>query len=84
MSSQAVYSPSLKPLELSYEACISLSITNNGHSVQVDFNDSDDRTGEWPLAEAGPLPLGSSPCVGQAQEGWRAVAGKEGSTSHQL
>ncbi|CAK7317807.1 Carbonic anhydrase 7 [Vulpes lagopus] len=44
VSSQAVYSPSLKPLELSYEACISLSITNNGHSVQVDFNDSDDRT----------------------------------------
>ncbi|PNJ61129.1 CA7 isoform 3 [Pongo abelii] len=23
---------------------MSLSITNNGHSVQVDFNDSDDRT----------------------------------------
>ncbi|XP_028340117.1 carbonic anhydrase 7 isoform X4 [Physeter macrocephalus] len=44
VSSQAVYSPSLKPLELSYESCTSLSIANNGHSVQVDFNDSDDRT----------------------------------------
>lgn len=83
VSSQAVYSPSLKPLELSYEACISLSITNNGHSVQVDFNDSDDRTGKWPLPEAAPpLPLGSSPCMGQAQEGQDAVVGKGGSTSH--
>ncbi|XP_045845401.1 carbonic anhydrase 7 isoform X2 [Meles meles] len=51
VSSQAVYSPSLKPLELSYEACISLSISNNGHSVQVDFNDSDDRT----VVTGGPL-----------------------------
>uniref|UniRef100_A0A673V6M5 Carbonic anhydrase n=2 Tax=Feliformia TaxID=379583 RepID=A0A673V6M5_SURSU len=51
VSSQAVYSPSLKPLELSYEACISLSIANNGHSVQVDFNDSDDRT----VVTGGPL-----------------------------
>ncbi|KAL4685530.1 hypothetical protein H8959_001127 [Pygathrix nigripes] len=51
ISSQAVYSPSLQPLELSYEACMSLSITNNGHSVQVDFNDSDDRT----VVTGGPL-----------------------------
>ncbi|XP_072823607.1 carbonic anhydrase 7 isoform X2 [Vicugna pacos] len=51
VSSQAVYSPSLKPLELSYESCTSLSITNNGHSVQVDFNDSDDRT----VVTGGPL-----------------------------
>ncbi|XP_013371724.1 PREDICTED: carbonic anhydrase 7 isoform X3 [Chinchilla lanigera] len=51
ISSQAVYSPSLQPLELSYEVCTSLSITNNGHSVQVDFNDSDDRT----VVTGGPL-----------------------------
>uniref|UniRef100_A0A4X1UP14 Carbonic anhydrase n=1 Tax=Sus scrofa TaxID=9823 RepID=A0A4X1UP14_PIG len=51
VSSQAVYSPSLKPLELSYESCTSLSIANNGHSVQVDFNDSDDRT----VVTGGPL-----------------------------
>ncbi|XP_039744459.1 carbonic anhydrase 7 [Pteropus medius] len=51
VSSQAVYSPSLKPLELSYEACTSLSIANNGHSVQVEFNDSDDRT----VVTGGPL-----------------------------
>lgn len=44
-----MYSPNLQPLELFYEGCMSLSITNNGHSVQVDFNDSDDRTGKWPL-----------------------------------
>ena len=53
--SQAVYSPSLKPLEISYESCISLSIANNGHSVQVDFSDSDDRTGKWSLPAAGTL-----------------------------
>ncbi|XP_070307294.1 carbonic anhydrase 7 isoform X1 [Odocoileus virginianus] len=51
ISSQAVYSPSLKPLEISYESCTSLSIANNGHSVQVDFNDSDDRT----VVSGGPL-----------------------------
>ncbi|ELR55847.1 Carbonic anhydrase 7, partial [Bos mutus] len=51
VSSQAVYSPSLKPLEISYESCTSLSIANNGHSVQVDFNDSDDRT----VVSGGPL-----------------------------
>ncbi|XP_057568630.1 carbonic anhydrase 7 [Hippopotamus amphibius kiboko] len=51
VSSQAVYSPSLKPLELSYESCTSLSIANNGHSVQVDFRDSDDRT----VVTGGPL-----------------------------
>ncbi|KAM4833367.1 carbonic anhydrase 7 isoform 1-T1 [Thomomys bottae] len=51
ISSQAVYSPSLQPLELSYEACTSLSISNNGHSVQVDFNDCDDRT----AVSGGPL-----------------------------
>ncbi|KAM7057429.1 carbonic anhydrase 7 isoform 2-T2 [Molossus nigricans] len=51
ISRQAVYSPSLKPLELSYEACTSLSIANNGHSVQVDFNDSDDRS----VVTGGPL-----------------------------
>lgn len=56
VSSQAVYSPSLKPLELSYEACRSVSIANNGHSVQVDFNDSDDRTGN-PLPELAPACL---------------------------
>ncbi|XP_045438772.1 carbonic anhydrase 7 isoform X2 [Pipistrellus kuhlii] len=51
ISRQAVYSPSLKPLKLSYEGCTSLSIANNGHSVQVDFNDSDDRS----VVTGGPL-----------------------------
>ncbi|KAF6076763.1 carbonic anhydrase 7 [Phyllostomus discolor] len=51
VSSQAVYSPSLKPLELSYEACTSISIANSGHSVQVDFIDSDDRS----VVTGGPL-----------------------------
>lgn len=37
-----------------------------------------------PCQRLAPLPLGSSPCVGQAQEGQDAVVGKEGTTSHQL
>lgn len=69
ISSQAVYSPSLQPLELFYEACMSLSITNNGHSVQVDFNDSDDKTGKWPcplhaLTMGGAI-LGGAVCYGR-------------------
>lgn len=76
VSSQAVYSPSLQPLELFYEACMSLSITNNGHSVQVDFNDSDDRTGKWPQPKSGTNPF----CVltmGEAILGGAACCGRE-------
>ncbi|XP_019509059.1 PREDICTED: carbonic anhydrase 7 isoform X2 [Hipposideros armiger] len=51
VSSKALFSPRLKPLKLSYEGCTSLSIANNGHSVQVDFNDSDDRS----VMTGGPL-----------------------------
>lgn len=73
-----MYSPSLQPLELFYEACMSLSITNNGHSVQVDFNDSDDRTGKWPLPRPGtnPSPLGSHH-LGRAVLGGAACCGRE-------
>ncbi|XP_027697883.1 carbonic anhydrase 7-like [Vombatus ursinus] len=44
VSSRAVYDPTLKPLVLAYESCMSLSISNNGHSVMVEFDDVDDRT----------------------------------------
>ncbi|NXS18955.1 CAH7 anhydrase, partial [Mystacornis crossleyi] len=46
VSARAVYDPSLKPLDISYESCTSLSISNTGHSVMVEFEDADDRTGE--------------------------------------
>lgn len=46
---QAIYDPSLKPLNISYESDSSLGISNNGHSVMVDFKDVDDKTGEQSL-----------------------------------
>ncbi|XP_030060331.1 carbonic anhydrase 7 [Microcaecilia unicolor] len=49
--SQATYNPSLKPLVVSYELCTSLSISNNGHSVMVNFEDYDDKT----VISGGPL-----------------------------
>uniref|UniRef100_A0A8C5UHE3 Carbonic anhydrase n=1 Tax=Malurus cyaneus samueli TaxID=2593467 RepID=A0A8C5UHE3_9PASS len=44
VSARAVYDPNLKPLVISYESCTSLSISNTGHSVMVEFEDTDDRT----------------------------------------
>ncbi|XP_032087006.1 carbonic anhydrase 7 [Thamnophis elegans] len=44
ISTQAIYDPSLKPLNISYESDSSLGISNNGHSVMVDFKDVDDKT----------------------------------------
>uniref|UniRef100_A0AAV2JQP1 Carbonic anhydrase n=1 Tax=Knipowitschia caucasica TaxID=637954 RepID=A0AAV2JQP1_KNICA len=38
----SVFDPSLKPLKLQYEPRDSASITNNGHSFQVDFSDDTD------------------------------------------
>uniref|UniRef100_A0A8C6Z0Y4 Carbonic anhydrase n=1 Tax=Nothoprocta perdicaria TaxID=30464 RepID=A0A8C6Z0Y4_NOTPE len=44
VSAKAVYDPGLKPLNISYESCTSLNISNNGHSVMVEFEDADDKT----------------------------------------
>uniref|UniRef100_A0A8D0F1Z9 Carbonic anhydrase n=1 Tax=Strix occidentalis caurina TaxID=311401 RepID=A0A8D0F1Z9_STROC len=44
VSARAVYDPNLKPLIISYESCTSLNISNNGHSVMVEFEDTDDKT----------------------------------------
>ena len=43
---ETVYDGSLSPIFLSYENCMSTSISNNGHSVVVEFDDTDDRSGE--------------------------------------
>lgn len=48
---EADLDPSLPPLFLSYDLGSSLSISNNGHSVVVEFDDSDDRT----VMRGGPL-----------------------------
>ncbi|XP_034048255.1 carbonic anhydrase 7 [Thalassophryne amazonica] len=48
---EAPHDASLSPIVLQYEWCTSISITNNGHSVVVDFNDSDDRS----VIRGGPL-----------------------------
>ncbi|XP_043957255.1 carbonic anhydrase 7 [Gambusia affinis] len=42
---------SLGPIFLKYDRCTSLNIANNGHSVVVEFNDSDDRS----VIQGGPL-----------------------------
>ena len=44
--SEASFDPRLPPIQLSYDQCTSINISNNGHSVVVEFDDSDDRSGE--------------------------------------
>lgn len=51
VANQAVFNPSLKPLVVSYDQSTSISLSNNGHSVMVEFDDNDDKTGE----STGPL-----------------------------
>ncbi|XP_051918526.1 LOW QUALITY PROTEIN: carbonic anhydrase 7 [Hippocampus zosterae] len=48
---QASYDPSLQAILLNYDHCSSINISNNGHSVAVDFDDSDDRS----VIQGGPL-----------------------------
>uniref|UniRef100_A0A3Q2XEN7 Carbonic anhydrase n=2 Tax=Hippocampus comes TaxID=109280 RepID=A0A3Q2XEN7_HIPCM len=48
---QASYDPSLQAILLNYDHCSSINISNNGHSVVVDFDDSDDRS----VIQGGPL-----------------------------
>ncbi|CAK6973357.1 NEDD8-activating enzyme E1 regulatory subunit [Scomber scombrus] len=48
---QASRDPNLDPIVLNYDQCTSMNITNNGHSVVVDFDDSDDRS----VIQGGPL-----------------------------
>ncbi|XP_056610086.1 carbonic anhydrase 7 isoform X2 [Triplophysa dalaica] len=47
----AVYDTSLSPISLFYDNCTSINITNNGHSVVVEFVDIDDRS----VIQGGPL-----------------------------
>ncbi|KAA0723556.1 Carbonic anhydrase 7 [Triplophysa tibetana] len=46
-----VYDTSLSPISLFYDNCTSINITNNGHSVVVEFVDIDDRS----VIQGGPL-----------------------------
>ncbi|PNJ02442.1 CA2 isoform 2 [Pongo abelii] len=39
----AKYDPSLKPLSVCYDQATSLRILNNGHSFNVEFDDSQDK-----------------------------------------
>lgn len=45
--------PSLGPIVLKYDLCTSINIANNGHSVVVEFEDSDDRSGEKNMVAVG-------------------------------
>ncbi|CAH2324149.1 carbonic anhydrase 7 [Pelobates cultripes] len=51
IANQAVFNPSLNPLVLSYDHCTSINISNNGHSVMVEFDDLDNQT----VISGGPL-----------------------------
>uniref|UniRef100_A0A4W4GSM2 Alpha-carbonic anhydrase domain-containing protein n=1 Tax=Electrophorus electricus TaxID=8005 RepID=A0A4W4GSM2_ELEEL len=42
---EAVYDHGLPPISLHYDNCTSTNISNNGHSVVVEFDDVDDRSG---------------------------------------
>ncbi|CAJ1049823.1 carbonic anhydrase 7 isoform X1 [Xyrichtys novacula] len=44
MPQQASHDPNLGPIVLNYDHCTSLNICNNGHSVVVEFDDTDDRS----------------------------------------
>ncbi|XP_023809180.1 carbonic anhydrase 7 [Oryzias latipes] len=48
---QALQDRSLGPIVLNYDHCTSINISNNGHSVVVEFDDSDDRS----VIQGGPL-----------------------------
>lgn len=48
---QAPHDHSLGPIILNYDHCTSINISNNGHSVVVEFDDSDDRS----VIRGGPL-----------------------------
>ncbi|XP_008308413.1 carbonic anhydrase 7 [Cynoglossus semilaevis] len=48
---RAPYDPSLGPIALDYNLCTSINICNNGHSVVVEFDDTDDRS----VISGGPL-----------------------------
>uniref|UniRef100_A0A665XAK6 Carbonic anhydrase n=1 Tax=Echeneis naucrates TaxID=173247 RepID=A0A665XAK6_ECHNA len=41
---QTSHDPGLGPITLNYDQCTSINITNNGHSVVVEFEDPDDRS----------------------------------------
>ncbi|XP_048886730.1 carbonic anhydrase 7 isoform X1 [Brienomyrus brachyistius] len=49
--SEAQFDPTLPPITLVYDTCTSLSISNNGHSVVVEFDDEDGRA----VIRGGPL-----------------------------
>lgn len=45
-SKAANYDPSLKPLHISYQQAASRRIINNGHSFNVEFDDSQNKAGQ--------------------------------------
>ncbi|XP_069755635.1 carbonic anhydrase 7 [Narcine bancroftii] len=51
LPAEAVYNAELQPIALSYTGCSSVSICNNGHSVMVEFEESNDKA----VVSGGPL-----------------------------
>ncbi|KAJ8249406.1 hypothetical protein GJAV_G00234460 [Gymnothorax javanicus] len=51
VTAEAVHDSNLLPLVVSYEHCSSISMSNNGHSVAVEYADAE----QGPVIEGGPL-----------------------------
>lgn len=66
----AAHDPSLKPLCVGYERATSRRILNNGHSFNVEFDDSQDKAGQCLQKARRPSPSSRFPtCAGAGRGG---------------
>lgn len=71
----AAHDPSLKPLCVGYERATSRRILNNGHSFNVEFDDSQDKAGQCLQKAWRPSPSSGFPtCAGAGRGGGRCGA----------
>lgn len=70
----AAHDPSLKPLCVGYERATSRRILNNGHSFNVEFDDSQDKAGQCLQKARRPSPSSRFPtCAGAGRGGGGGV-----------
>lgn len=71
----AAHDPALKPLTVSYEQVVSRRILNNGHSFNVEFDDSQNTAGQWLTYHWGLLPKSCFPGEGGPFSALKSQAG---------
>lgn len=71
----AAHDPALKPLTVSYKQVASKRILNNGHSFNVEFDDSQDTAGQWLTHHWGLLPKSCFPTEGGPFSALKSQAG---------